>query len=152
VQDYLFYAPTGQLVIDRPAGFGWGTSELDARTFWIVRADLPPDVANKLRSHLLKIADKGDWLSGNVWRSASFKAVPEAEQVRPRTFINLRSGSEAPNEDAAWAGTRPGDVIFVTSSWGGDPAGWAFKVIDPAARSAQGRNDLTLKEAQAWTS
>ena len=152
MRDFLFDARSGLFIADVAVGWAWGAAELDPEKHVIIRADLPPDVTGKLRSQMLMLADKGDWLTGNIWRAAAFKDVPEEARPLPRAFLNLRTGNKTADEDTAWANARVGDVIFVASAYGDNPPGWAFTIESLEPRKALGRNNLTLQEAQAWTS
>jgi hypothetical protein len=152
-REWLFEVVGGLYVSDQAEGFAWGPGELNGGRFCIVLADLDDDTAGKLRRRELKLTGKDLWLRDNIWTLAGFGPSADKDRYHPRTFINLRTGQKDVDEDAAWALARTGDKVFVTSN-PDDPdcPGWCFKVTDPATRRAEGKNNLTLPEAEAWLS
>lgn len=152
LREWLFDARTRQFIADVPADWRFGPAELDSRAHAILRADLDKTVADKLRKRQLRLKSLGGHLKGNRYAQADFEDAPEEDWAHPRTFFNMRSGKRDTDEDSAWSNAREGDVLFLTKApTREDVPGYAFKVTDPAARQAQGRDNLlTRKEAELW--
>jgi hypothetical protein len=149
MQDYLFDAATGFYLGNRPAGWEWGSAEVDADRHVIIRTDNPAmaDAVDDLTSRKLRLADKGEFISGNAWSKFSLQEAPVGDWLEDPAYISLDTGEEYASWGEVLASCpAPGSAFFL-SPRPSDPD------AEGVVRVALGDLDkvLTLPEAMAKT-
>jgi len=144
----FFFTSDGRFSTAAKTGPRWGSAERDIALFTIIRTDKPEWLAalDDLRARRKVLAERGLWISENVFANGTLGDAPETEWAVPAKWTLLSTGDTFDSEDDAWDAAEVGDTLFMNKS--NDPAcpGVAVIVDDPDLRTGAVMKNVTLEQ------